>query len=407
MMVGASAGGLVTDQPANALIVRQWVGAWSVAHSVPGVTSPVVGGLNNQSVRMVMRTSISGESIRIRLANTHGDRHQTIAHTTVGLPETATPNDRTDIEAASIRDVTFGGSTSVFITKGSEVLSDPIPIAVAAFQELVISLYVPAPTGPPTFHSNATALVYGATGDMTASPSGTAYTTFYNQLFFLGGVDVLTRKALGSVAVIGDSIVDGAFSTFNGYTRWTDRLAERLQAERPLGPIEIGVLNQGIGGNQLTFDGLDVPPGIPGQGPNGLSRLDRDVFGQPGVRAAFVCLGLNDLLTSNFPAERIITGLRQAAAQVRAKDLIAIGCTITPFEGFPGWTPEKEANRQAVNAFLRGSDDFNTVVDFDAVVRDPARPSRLLPTLDSGDHIHPNPTGYTAMGDAIPLRIIG
>ena len=365
-------------------------------------------GFNNQSVRMIVRTSISGESVRIRLANTFADRHVTVGHVTVALPETDTP-ERTDIDAASVHEVTFGGSPSVLIPKGSETLSDPVAMVVPSLQELVVTLHLPAPTGPPTFHAVASAQVYIGAGDLAAEPAGTAFTGIRTNLYFLAGIDVLTRRSLGSVVVLGDSIVDGAFSTFNGYTRWTDRLAERLQSERPLGPFEIGVLNQGIGGNQLTHDGTEVgtpPAGSPGLGINGLARLDKDIFDQPGVKAAFICLGINDIQLSNDPAERIISGLRQAANQLKAKNLLAIGCIITPFEGYVNWTPEKEVTRQAVNDYLRTTDDFHAVVDFAAAVADPAQPTRLLPTLDSGDHIHPNPAGYTAMGNAIPLRIM-
>jgi lysophospholipase L1-like esterase len=365
-------------------------------------------GFNNQSVRMIVRTSISGESVRIRLANTFGDRHVTVGHATVAFPETDTP-ERNDVDAATVHEVTFGGSPSVLIPKGSETLSDPVAMAVPALHELVVTIHLPTATGPPTFHSVGSAQIYVGAGDLAAEPAGTAFTGIRTNLYYLAGIDVQTRWSLGSVVALGDSIVDGAFSTFNGYTRWTDRLAERLQAERPLGPFEIGVLNQGIGGNQLTHDGSEVgtpPVGSPGLGINGLARLDKDVFDQPGIRAAFVCLGVNDIQLANDPAERIIAGLRQAANQLRAKNLIAIGCIITPFEGYVNWTPEKEVTRQAVNDYLRTTSDFHAVVDFASAVADPAQPTRLLPAFDSGDHIHPNPAGYTAMGDAIPLRVM-
>lgn len=406
--MGVSAGAdVVSGTSADAIGIRRWVGTWSAGQSVPGPGNPLpFAGFNNQSVRMIVRTSISGESVRIRLANTFGDRHLTVGHATVALTEPDTP-DRNDVDAATIRELRFGGEASVLVPKGSEALSDEVPMAVPARQELVVTLYLPTPTGPPTFHNVGSAFIYVGAGDQTTTAAGTGFTGLRTNLYFLEGVDVLTRRALGSVVALGDSITDGAFSTFNGYTRWTDRLVDRLQAERPLGPIEIGVLNQGIGGNQLAHDGSEVGAGSPALGVSGLARLDWDVFGQPGVVGSFVCLGINDIHLSGDQPERIIAGLRQVAAQLRAKGLVTVGCTITPFEGFVNWTPAGEVIRQAVNEYLRTTNDFHAVVDFDAVMRDPAQPSRLRPEFDSGDHIHPNPAGYTAMGDAISLRWFG
>lgn len=397
---------LTSSAAASAFGFRQWVGAWSAASSVPGPANQVpFAGFADQSVRSIVRTSISGESVRIRLANTFGDRHLAIGRASLALPEAGTPQ-RTDVDASTVVPVTFGGEPSVLIPTGSEALSDPVPIRVAALQELVVTLYLPDPTGPPTFHNVASAHTYVGAGDLTADPSGGGFTGFRTNIYFLSGVEVHTHRSLGSIVVIGDSIADGAYSTFNGYDRWTDQLAERLQAERPLGPIELGVLNQGISGNQLTHDGSEVGAGAPALGPNALSRLDRDVFGQAGERVVFFCVGINDIQLSGDPADRVINGLKQAAAQLREAGLVAVGCTMTPFEGYQNWSAEKEAVRQEVNAYLRDTTDFHAVIDFDAVVRDPAVPTRLRPEFDSGDHIHPNPAGYTAMGNAIPLNLM-
>lgn len=408
--MGAGTGaGIVTGTPAEAIGIRTWVGAWSTSQAVPGPANPApFAGFNNQSVRMLIRTSISGEQIRIRLANTFGDRHLTVGHATVGLSDTTTPT-RLDVQAATVKDITFGGSQSAFIPRFSEALSDPVPLSVPALQELVVTLYLPAPTGPPTFHSVASNQIFVGPGDLTTDAPGAGFVGIRTNYYFLSGVDVLTRKALGTVVILGDSIVDGAFSTFNGYGRWSDRLAERLQAEDPLGPFELGVLNQGIGGNALTHDGSETgpPPGSPGVGINGLARLDTDVFGQPGVRIVAICLGVNDIQLFNDSPDRIIAALKQASVQLKAANMIAIACQINPFEGYVNWTPEKEVTRQAVNDYLRTTNDFHGVLDFNPVLRDPANPNRLRPDLDSGDHIHPNPAGYAAMGDSIPLRLFG
>jgi lysophospholipase L1-like esterase len=220
-------------------------------------------------------------------------------------------------------------------------------------------------------------------------------------------IDVLAAPGAASVVALGDSITDGHGATTNGNDRWTDVLAQRLQGSPEA--RNIGVSNQGIGGNHLLTDGL---------GPNALSRFDRDVLAPAGVRWVIVFEGVNDLggLARNgevAPAEhaalvqRVLAAYQQIIVRAHAHGLRVIGATVTPYAGsdyyHPG--PLSEADRQAVNQWIRAAGHFDAVVDFDAVVRDPQQPDRLLPKFDCGDHLHPSPAGYRAMGDAIPLEL--
>jgi lysophospholipase L1-like esterase len=223
----------------------------------------------------------------------------------------------------------------------------------------------------------------------------------------LSGVDVSLPTQGSAVVTLGDSITDGHGATTNGNDRWPDVLAARMQGDKSTKTV--GVLNEGIGGNRLLLDGL---------GPNALARFDRDVVAQTAVRAVIVLEGVNDLGTltrdHDVSAEehaalvsRIEAAYGQMIERAHAHGIRVIGATITPYVGssyyHPG--PESEADRQAINTWIRAAGHFDAVVDFDQVTRDPAHPDRLLPAYDSGDHLHPGPAGYKAMGEAIPLSL--
>jgi lysophospholipase L1-like esterase len=220
-------------------------------------------------------------------------------------------------------------------------------------------------------------------------------------------IDVHAAPGAAIVVALGDSTTDGHGAITNGNDRWTDVLAERLQAAPKT--RNVGVSNQGIGGNHLLTDGL---------GPNVLARFDRDVLAPAGVRWVIVFEGVNDLgglaRTGEVPAEqhaavveRVIAAYEEIIARTHAHGLRVYGATITPYTGsdyyHPG--PLSEADRQAVNVWIRADGHFDAVIDFDAAVRDPEHPDQLLPAYDCGDHLHPSPAGYKAMGEAIPLSL--
>jgi lysophospholipase L1-like esterase len=285
------------------------------------------------------------------------------------------------------------------------MLSDPVEGAVGAMSDVAVSIYYDEPPGRETGHPGSRATSYAVHGDVVAAAKLEAAKKV-EHWYQVSAIDVLAPGPAAAVVALGDSITDGHGATTNGNDRWTDVLAGRLQAS--VSTQNFGVSNQGIGGNHLLTDGL---------GPNALARFDRDVLGQAGVRWLIVFEGVNDLggvaIHGEVPAadhaafvERVLAAYAQIIARAHAHGLRAIGATITPYVGsgyyHPG--PLSEADRQAVNTWIRGG-HFDAVVDFDAVVRDPAQPDHLLPAYDCGDHLHPSPAGYRAMGESIPLSL--
>lgn len=373
---------------------QRWVGTWSAALHSPnpgaGMTNP---GFDNQTLRQIVHSSTGGRQVRVRLS-TFGANALVIGAAHIALRDAGEA-----IVPGSDRTLTFSREPSITIPPGAPVLSDPVDLDVPALSDLAISIFVPEKTGPATWHFQAQQTSYiSPPGDFTASVVMPVASTT-RAWFWLAGVEVLASKPTGAIVILGDSITDGTMSTAESNNRWPDHLARRMMAERG---NEMGVLNAGITGNKLRNDVI---------GPNGLARFDRDVLTQTGVTHVIVLLGNNDFLFVFNPAEavhenQIIEGYRQLIERARAHGLKIYGGTLTPFEGFaPFSSPANEAKRQAVNAWIRASGEYDAVIDFDEVVRDPNSPSRLLPLFDSGDHLHPNDLGYEAMAKAIDPKL--
>ncbi|WP_433538839.1 SGNH/GDSL hydrolase family protein [Micromonospora sp. CA-249363] len=392
----------------------EWAGSWAAAVTRGNSVGLTNTGLNDQSVRMVVHVSVGGPALRVRLSNLYGEQAVRVGRATVARPNTATADDVSDIDPASLRPLTFTGAASATMNRGAELLSDPLTFAVADDSDLVITLHFPTPTGPTTFHGQSQQTNFIGAGDLTGAADGVGFTIRPNCCwFFLSGVDVQRKGTPGALVVLGDSIGDGNGSTVNANRRWPDLLADRLLADRP-DKRTPGVLNLSLAGNRLNHEGTEPGaadyPGYFQLGPNAAARLNEDVFAQTGARTVVTHLGINDIWMSNDSADAIIATLRQINQQLQQRGLTSLVATLTPYEGHGAptvWTPEKEATRQAVNAYLRGSREFDGLLDFDRVLRDPAKPSQLLPAYDSGDHIHPNDAGNKAMADAVPLRLLG
>jgi lysophospholipase L1-like esterase len=378
-----------------------WVGTWGTALHEPDLGVPGLAntGFNNQTLRQIVHTSIGGRRVRVRFS-TLGAKGLVIGAAHIALRASGA-----GIVANSDRTLTFGGKASITIPPGALVLSDPVGLEVPALSDLAISIFVPENTGPATWHFESRQISYvSPSGDFTATavlPSVAMPVAW----FWLAGVDVAAPSQTGAVVVFGDSITDGTHSTQDADKRWTDQFAQRLIALP--GNRTMGVLNKGIAGGRLLHDSL---------GPNGLARFDRDVLAQTGVTHVIVQLGNNDIFTVN-PAEdvstdQIIQGHRQLIERAHAQGLKIFGCTLNPIEGFllpgtpiPVFTPAGEVKRQAVNAWIRMSGEYDGVIDFDQVLRDPNAPTKILPSLDSGDHGHPTDAGYKALADAIDLKL--
>ncbi len=381
---------------------RQWVATWTASQQAP--EPPIIGAVPaqfaNQTLRQVMHVSIGGDTVRVRLSNEFGR-----TPLRVGEVRIAQQLAGASIVPGSDRVVTFGGRTAVTLPAGAPLLSDPIAFSVAPLSNVVLSLYLPDTVQVGTFHSLGVQTTYvSSPGNFTAAvtPPVAATTTSW---FFVSGLSVRAEKRAGAIVAVGDSITDGFASTVDANRRWPNRLAARLQARADL--RHVAVVNHGISGNRTLHDFI---------GPNALARFDRDLAGSPGARWVILLEGINNigipgafgLANEAVSADDIIAGHRQLIARAREQGLKIFGATLTPFEGtlFPGYfTAAGEAKRQAVNAWIRSSGEFDGVIDFDKAIRDPAQPSRMLAAYDSGDRLHPNDAGYQAMADAVDLRL--
>jgi lysophospholipase L1-like esterase len=399
LALGLALGGVVAPAGASAHDANHsgWVGTWQA-----GPTRDAADSFANHSIRNVVHTSVGGLATRVRLSNRFGTGPLTFGHVTVALQA---PGDNSpDARPGTVRDVTFSGRRAVTARPGTDVVSDPVPLFVPSRTNLLVTVYLPAQAGPVTHHALAEQTSYlSADGDHTADAAGAAYTGQRSSWFYLTGVDVLNPGAGGSVIAFGDSITDGYGSTPGANHRWPDFLADRLadhSAGRPTG-AELGVLNAGISGNRLL-----LPPLVDAFGPPAPDRLVEDVLSRSGARTVIVLEGINDIQQSPHQTDpaKITAALRAIADRAHARGLRVIAGTLTPFKGWSAYTDELEAVRSAVNDFIRTSRAFDGVVDFDAGVRDPADPHRLLSAYDCGDHLHPNDAGYKAMADLVDLR---
>lgn len=351
--------------------------------------------LDNQTIRMIARTSLGGRRVRISLSNMLNAEPVLVGAAHLGLHA-----GRGAIEPGSGRAVTFGGRPTVVIPPGALVLSDPVDLEVQPLTDLAVSLYLPEPTGPPTSHTTGMRTAYIADGNVAAQPVFPADARTTTAYAWLSSVDVLAPANACTIVALGDSITDGYATTVDGNQAWPTLLARRLSMDPRT--RHIGVVNQGISGNQVLRNGAGLSM---------LARFDRDVLSRAGVRWLILLGGINDINirgrfgTPPLTAEELIGGYQQIILRSHSHGIRVIGATLTPQEGQFTATEQGEQIRQAVNAWIRTSGRFDAVVDFDAAVRDPEHPRRLNPAFDPGDHIHPNDAGNAAMADAFDLGV--
>ncbi len=398
--VSTSAAALVFAQSAP-----RWVGTWAASQQlVEWANSLPPASMRDGTLRQIVHLSIGGTKIRLHLSNRYGDAPLHID--SVHIAHSADPaSARIDASTDSV--VTFFGSRDVTIPPNSDYVSDPIALSVAPAGDLAISIHLDDQPPLETGHPGSRATSYIEAGNHVADDDFATPAKF-DHWYFISGIDVAASADARSVVTLGDSITDGHGSTTNGNDRWPDLLAKRLIANGRA-TSDVGVLNQGIGGNRILLNGV---------GPNAIARFNDDVVAQPGVRYLIVLEGVNDIgvfarLEDPPPAEhealvvRIEFAYQQIVARAHQKGIRAYGATITPFAGsdyyHPG--PRTEADRQKINGWIRAKGNFDAVIDFDAILRDPQNREHLLPAYDSGDHLHPSPAGYAAMADGVPLTL--
>lgn len=400
------AAGLLVAVPARAAApscaTPHWVAAWA---GVP--SDAAAGGLQAQTLRQVLVPHLSGQVVRLRLSNRFGGEALTVDSVTLGRRESGAA-----VVAGSLVPVTFDGHPGVSIPAGGEAVSDPVAIEVTAFQPLLVSLYFASGTGPLTEHFYARQIPYAASGDRAGDASAEGFDPLdTTSSYVVSGLDVAAPGSVGTVVAFGDSLSDGyeagggpgqvSVAPIGADAAYPDELQRRLLTTA--GAPVLGVVAAGISGNRILDDGV-----IPQLGISALGRIGADALAQPGVTTVIVLLGANDIGSGGADAARIITGLADLVARVRAAGLRIMLGTLTPAEGARpagyGDGPA-EATRAAVNAWIRsgaaGSDVV--IVDFDAALRDPSSPGRLNPAYGSGDGLHPNAAGYRAMAQAVDL----
>ncbi len=376
-----------------------WVGTWATSPMAAKNPEGKFGapGTDGTTLREIVHISIGGPSVRVILTNEFG-----LDPLTVGAAQIALSSGTSAITAGTATPLTFGGSPSVIIPPGALIVSDPVAFKVAPSSNLAVSIFLPdQPVNQLTLHPFADQTNYLAPGNVVGAASFDTPNTFFTW-DFLKGIDVTADDKAASIVTFGDSITDGAHSTRDANARWPDVLAARLQADKKT--KDLGVLNQGIGGNRVLHDTT---------GPSALARFDRDVLAQAGVKYLVIMESINDIGHATDPtkpydvvtAEELIAGLSQLATRAHTHGIKVFGATLTPFVGAKYQSPAGEEMRQAVNKWIRTTNQFDGVIDFDKVTTDPTHPGMFLPLDDSGDHLHPGDAGYKAMGDSIDLKL--
>jgi lysophospholipase L1-like esterase len=408
------------SRAATAVADTHWVATWATAAQQPGfgrgggrgpggppagapapqaaapAAAPPMGTLNNQTARMILRTSIGGSRVRVQFSNAFGTTPLDMgaAHIAIRSKDSA-------IVAGSDRPLLFNGKPSGRVLPGAVLVSDPVDLVVPKLSDLAISVYVPGNSGQASQHSQALHTSYiSKEGDTTGAPEMMDATTT-RAWYWISSVDVLAPADAGAIVAFGDSITDGTTSTVDANRSWPSLLSERLVANPAT--ENISVLNMGIAGNQILGDGAGVAA---------LARFDRDVLSQSGVKWLMILEGINDMnlagrggATAARPAltaDDLIGGMKQMIERAHTHGIKVIGCTLTPYGGASDGV---EAMRQAVNLFIRTSGAFDGVVDFDKVIQDPSDPRQFIKAYNNTDRLHPNDAGYKAMADAVDLSM--
>ena len=379
----------------------RWRTAWATSQQALGTAA-----ISNTTVRLIARATVGGESVRIRLDNTYGGGPLMIAKAHVGVRSRAA-----SLVAGSSRPLLFGGADRVTVPPGGSVRSDAVPLRVLARQDLAVSLFIPGESVQPSQHAGAVVTSYMAAagaGDRSSVESGEPFTGTLTAMPWLKSIDVLTAASPGAIVAFGDSITDGTCATLDAHDRWEDWLAVRLAFDddrRGGRHAYKSVVNEGIGGNTVTREGLQPPP----DSTPGLERLERDVLSHEGVTDVIVFMGTNDL-RRGASAAQVTAGLSQIVQRVKQRGLKVYGATIIPRHNVAaagtntGWDDRKTAIRREVNDWIRTRGSFDGVIDFDRVVRDPANSDLIFAPFNC-DGIHPNPRGYFEMGKAISLDL--
>ena len=372
----------------------KWVGTWSTAPQLvePG-NMPPSPGLTNNSLRQVVRVSIGGDTLRVRFSNEFSTGAVTMKSVQI-----AVSTGGGTISLPTNRELRFNGTADVTMNAGAAVTSDPIAFTVTPRMDVAITIYYGQTSTTVTGHPGSRTTSFIVAGNTTTTTDFTgalATDHWYN----INTIDVLAPSTAACIAILGNSITDGRGSTINMQNRWPDILSESLLKDSST--QQVGVLNLGIGGNCVLSGGL---------GPTGVSRYDRDILNQQGVRWAVVFEGVNDIggvsnaTAAASIASSLISAYRLMIVKAHGKNIKIYGGTILPFKGNGYYNQYSELCRNTVNQWIRTKGTFDGCIDFDVTMRDPLDSTRLVSTYQN-DGLHPDAAGYVKMGESIDPRL--
>jgi lysophospholipase L1-like esterase len=385
-----------------------WIGTWETSPSglwnvaKIGTYTVPVPTIVKGTIRYRLRISAGGSHLRLRFSNEYGSKPLSVTAATVGLAAA----EGLDALPGSLQRLAFAGEPSIQIPAGAPALSDSIDFPVKPLADLVVSVYVG--DGAPIFTCSADesppnqVIVEGS--DVSGSEHLTANKCMYTMRPLISEIDVLVEVPRRVIVAFGDSITDRGVDRKTGERGWAGALSRRLQKSG------FSVVNAGISGNRLLES-------MPMFGVAALSRLDRDVLSVPGVSHIILLEGVNDIGMSGpggtfgdvplVSSQELIGAYSQIIARAHEHGIKVIGATILPFEDADYYSADKEKVRAAANEWIRTSNRFDGIIDFDAAMRDPASPGKLKSEYDAGDHLHPNLAGYRHMGEVVDLSLFG
>ena len=380
---------------ANAETTGKWVDSWAASFlstKVNGATQSTPS-FNKQTFRLNVFSKLGGTQVRVKLTNKFATNTLT-----VGAVHVALRSSNNSIVSTSDRTLTFGGQAGATLAAGAEIWSDPVTLTIAQHVTVAISVYVPGSFKPTTFHPTGLHTSYiSKTGNFTASTTLplASFTNTTTQVLMVSGLQVWAPETSQVAIAFGNSITDGAGATNNANGNWPDILSKRIPSLPSGAPF--AVINMGIGSNRVVASDL--------AGPSGVHRFADDVLARPNVGYVILLEGINDISYHQATAATITGAYATIVAQAHAAGIKVYGATLLPIGNSTKYTVANEATRQAVNAWIRTPGNFDAVLDFEAVVKDPAtNPLRIKANM-TGDYVHPNAAGYSAIGNSIPTSL--
>ncbi|MEP7109475.1 MAG: SGNH/GDSL hydrolase family protein [Ferruginibacter sp.] len=374
---------------------EKWVDSWAASFlstTVNGATQ-AAPTFNRQTFRLNVFSKLGGSQVRVKLTNRFATNTLTVGAAHVALRSTSN-----SIQSTSDRTLTFSGQPGVTLAPGAEIWSDPVILTVAQHVTVSVSVYIPGSFRPTTFHPTGLHTSYiSRSGNFTASTTLplASFTNTTTQVVMVSGLQVWAPATSKVAVAFGNSITDGAGATNNANGNWPDILSNRLPMLSS--GVPFSVVNMGIGSNRLVASDL--------AGPSGVHRFADDVLARPNVGYVILLEGINDISYHQVAASTITNAYATLVTQAHAAGIKVFGATLLPIGNSTKYTAANEATRQAVNTWIRTPGNFDAVLDFEAVVRDPATNPLRIKSNMTVDYVHPNSSGYSAIGNSIPISL--